>query len=35
MTAYEELLRLRTDADPAIPGVSDARAEYAGLQMTR
>jgi len=30
-TAYQELLRLWKDADPAIPIVSDARAEYARL----
>ena len=28
---YEELLRLWKDADPAIPVVSEARAEYARL----
>jgi serine/threonine protein kinase/tetratricopeptide (TPR) repeat protein len=30
-TAYEELLRLWKEADPAIPVVSEARAEYARL----
>ena len=30
-TAYEDLLRLWKDADPAIPVVSEARAEYARL----
>ena len=30
-TAYEELLRLWKDADPAIPIVSEARAEYTRL----
>jgi len=30
-TAYEELLRLWKDADPTIPVVSEARAEYARL----
>jgi len=30
-TAYEELLRLWQDADPAIPVVSEARAEYRTL----
>ena len=30
-TAYQELLRLWKDADPAIPVVSEARAEYRTL----
>jgi len=30
-TAYEELFRMWTDADPAIPVISEARAEYARL----
>jgi eukaryotic-like serine/threonine-protein kinase len=32
VAAYEDLLALRKDADPDIPAVQQAKAEYAKLQ---